>query len=64
MSGLIDKFFMELKTRAASCNFQEKDRLMRGKIVFTVTVKLHELLFLGVDGLTLKKVVKVSMAYG
>ena len=65
MSCLIDKLFTELKTltRAASCNFEEKDRVMRGKIVFTVTVKLQELLFLGVDGLTLKKAVKVSMAY-
>ena len=63
MSCQIDKLFAELKTRAASCNFQEKDRVTRGKIVFTVTVKLQELLFLGVDGLTLKKAVKVSMAY-
>ena len=35
-----DKFLTELKTRAASCNFQEKDRMMRDKIVFTVTGKL------------------------
>ena len=36
-----DKFLEELKTRAASCNFQEKDRMMRDKIVFTVTGKLQ-----------------------
>ncbi|KAL9961182.1 hypothetical protein ACROYT_G030080 [Oculina patagonica] len=39
-----DKFLTELKTRVASCNFQEKDRMMRDKIVFTVTGKLQELL--------------------
>ena len=26
-----DKFLTELKTRAASCNFQEKERMMRDK---------------------------------
>ena len=59
---LFDKFLMELKTRAASCNFQEKDRMMRDKIVFTVTGKLQELL-LRVDGLTLEKAIKVCRAY-
>ena len=57
-----DKFLRELKTRAAPCNFQEKDRLMRDKIVFTLTGKLQELL-LRVEGLTLKKAVKVRRAY-
>ena len=57
-----DKFLTELKTRAASCNFQERDRMMRDKIVFTVTGKLQELL-LRVDGLTLEKAVKVCRAY-
>ena len=51
------KFFTEFKTRAASCNFQERDRMMRDKIVFTVTGKLQELL-LRVNGLTLEKAVK------
>ena len=57
-----DKFLTELKMRAASCNFQEKDRMMRDKIVFTVTGKLQELL-LRVYGLTLEKGVKVCRAY-
>ena len=57
-----DKFLTELKMRAASCNFKEKDRMMRDKIVFTVTGKLQELL-LRVDGLTLEKAVKVCRAY-
>ena len=35
-----DKFLTELKTRAASGNFQEKDRMMTDKLVFTVTGKL------------------------
>ena len=48
-----DKFLTALKTRAASCNFQEKDRMMMDKIVFTVTRKLQEL-FLRVDGFTLE----------
>lgn len=39
-----DKSLTELKTRAASCNFQEKDRMMTDKIVFTVKGKLQELL--------------------
>ena len=52
-----DKFLTELKTRAAACNFLEKDRMLRDKIVFTVTGKLQELL-LREDNLTLKKVVK------
>ena len=51
------KFLTELKTRAAACNFLEKDRMLRDKIVFTVTGKLQELL-LREDNLTLKKVVK------
>ena len=29
-----DKFLTELKTRAASCNFQEKDRMMRQNCVY------------------------------
>ena len=57
-----DKFLTELKTRAASCNFQDKDRMMRAKIVFTVTGKLQELL-LRVDSLTLENAVKVCRAY-
>ena len=57
-----DKFLTELKTRAASCNFQEKDRMTKDKIVFTVTGKLQELL-LRVDGLTLEKAVKLCRAY-
>ena len=52
-----DKFLTELKTRAAACNFLEKDRMLRDTIVFTVTRKLQELL-LREDNLTLDKAVK------
>jgi hypothetical protein len=57
-----DKFLTELKTRATACNFQEKDRMLRDKIVFTVTGKLQELL-LREDKLTLDKAVKVCRAF-
>ena len=57
-----DKFFTELQTRAASCNFQEKDRMLRDKIEFTVTGKLQELFFRE-DGLTLEKALKICRAF-
>ena len=57
-----EKFLTDLKTRAASCNFEEKDRMMRDKIVFTVTGKLQELL-LRVNGSTLEKAMKVCRAH-
>ena len=57
-----DKFLTELETRAASCNFQERDTMIRDKIVFALTGKLQELL-LRVDGLTLEKAVKVCRVY-
>ena len=52
-----DKFLTELKTRAASCNFQEKNRTMREKIVLTVTGQLQELIPRE-DSLRLAKAVK------
>ena len=63
-SRLINKFLTELKTKAAFCNhdIQEKDRMARGKIVFTITVKLQELL-LRVDGFNLEKAVKLCRSY-
>lgn len=57
-----DSFLTDLKTRAASCNFQEPDRMMRDKIVFTVTGKLQELL-LREDKLTLERTIQVCRAY-
>ena len=57
-----DKFLTELKTREAACNFLEKDRMLRDKIVFTVTGKLQELLFRE-DNLTLDKAIKIFRAF-
>ena len=57
-----DSFLTDLKTRAASCNFKEPDRMMRDKIVFTVTGKLQELL-LREDKLTLERTIQVCRAY-
>ena len=56
------KCLTELKTSAAARNFQEKDRMLRDKIVFTVTGKLQELL-LRLDSLTLDKAVKTGRAF-
>lgn len=57
-----DKFLTELKTRASSCNFREaKDRMIRDKVVFTMTGKLQELL-LREDNLTLEKAIKICRA--
>ena len=57
-----DSFLTDLKTRPASCNFKEPDRMMRDKIVFTVTGKLQELL-LREDKLTLERTIQVCRAY-
>ena len=57
-----DSFLTDLKTRAASCNFQEPDRMMRDKIVFSVTGKLQELL-LREDKLTLERTIQVCRAF-
>ena len=56
------KYLSELKTRAAARNFQEKDRMLRDKIVFTMTGKLQEFL-LRLDSLTLDKAVKIGRAF-
>ena len=57
-----DKFLTELKTREAACNFLEKDRKLRDKIVFTVTGKLQDLLFRE-DNLTHDKAIKIFRAF-
>ena len=57
-----DKSLTELKTRAAASNFLKKDRMLRDKIVLTVTGKRQELL-LREDNLTLDKAVKVCRAF-
>ena len=59
---LFNKFLTELKTKAASCYLQEKDRMMRDKIVSKLTGKLQELL-LREDSLTLEKAVNICRAF-
>lgn len=39
-----EEFLTELRKRIESCNFTEKDRMIRDKIVFSSTGKLQELL--------------------
>ncbi|PFX12101.1 Retrovirus-related Pol polyprotein [Stylophora pistillata] len=57
-----DKLFTELLTRITACNFLEKDRMLRDKIVLTVTGKLQELL-LREESLTLEKTLKICRAF-
>ena len=51
-----DNFLTELRTRASSCNFDNKDRMIRDKIVFTVQGKLQ-------DTLSLDKAIQICRAY-
>ena len=58
-----DNFLTELCSRAVSCNFDlTQDRMIRDKIVFTVTGKLQALL-LREDDLDLPKAIKICRAY-
>ena len=57
-----DTFLTKLYSYADSCNFKEKERMIRDKIVFTVTGKQQELL-LRETSLDLKKAVEICRAY-
>ena len=57
-----DAFLTELHSRAASCNFKEKEQLIRDKIVFGVSGKLQELL-LRESNLDLKKAKEICRAF-
>ena len=57
-----DTFLTELRTRAEACDFKEKDRMIRDKIVFTHTGKLQELLLRETD-LTLGKAIDICRAF-
>lgn len=39
-----EHFLTEIRKRVESCNFSDKSRMMRDKIVFSATGKLQELL--------------------
>ena len=55
-------FLTELYSRATSCNFKEKEQLIRDKIVFGVPGKLQELL-LRESNLDLKKAKEICRAF-
>ena len=57
-----DKFVTELRTQAEQCNFQEKEKMIRDKIVFSVPKHLKEKLLRETD-LTLKKALDICQAY-
>ena len=57
-----DVFLTELYSRAASCNFKEKERMIRDKIVFSVSGKLQELL-IRESKLDLKKATEICRAF-
>ena len=57
-----DTFLTELRTRAEACDFKEKDRMIRDKIVFTHTGKLQELLLRETD-LTLGKAIDIYVEH-
>ena len=55
-------FLTELQSRATSCNVKEKDRMIRDKIVFSVSGKLQELLLCETK-LDLKKAIETCPAF-
>ena len=57
-----DSFLTDLRIKAESCNYEEKERMIRDKIVLTVSGQLQELL-LREDKLDLKKTIAVCRAY-
>ena len=62
MEDPFDNFLTELRRRADCCNFKEKDRMIRDKLVFSAKGKLQELL-LREDDLTLEKAIKICRAH-
>ena len=57
-----DIFLTELRNRADACNFEEKDRMIRDKIVFTAKGKIQELLLRDTN-LNLKRAIDICRAY-
>ena len=59
-----DSFLTELRTRAESCKFEDmKERMIRDKIVFTVSGKLQELLLRESEKLDLKRTIEICRSY-
>ena len=57
-----DTFLTELQTRAGACNFHERDRMIRDKIVFSAKGKVQELLLRDAT-LDLPKAIDICRAY-
>ncbi|RUS87639.1 hypothetical protein EGW08_004624 [Elysia chlorotica] len=57
-----DKFVTELRTQAEQCSFEEKEKMIRDKIVFTVPKVMKEKL-LRDTALTLKRAIEICQAY-
>ena len=57
-----DTFLTELRNRAEACNLQEKDRMIRDKIVFTARGKIQELLLRESD-LKLPRAIDICRSY-
>ena len=57
-----DKFATELKAQVEKCNFQEKDKMIRDKVIFTVPKHLKGKL-LREPEITLKKTIDICQAY-
>jgi hypothetical protein len=59
-----DSFLTDLRTKAESCDFGElKDRMIRDKIIFTVSGKLQELLLRESEKLDLAKATEICRAH-
>lgn len=57
-----DAFITELRTKADKCNFLEKDRMIRDKIVFSAEKKLQEKLLREQD-LSLSKAIAIGQSF-
>lgn len=57
-----DKFVTELKGQAEQCNFEERDKMIRDKIVFSVPKHLKEKLLKDIE-LTLKRAIEICQAH-
>ena len=57
-----DLFITKLRTQAEKCNFKDKDRMIRDKLVFTAGKELQERLLLCKE-LTLQKAIEICQAY-
>ena len=64
MSEPFDTFLTDLRTKADSCEFgEQKERMIRDKVIFTTKGKLQELLLRESEKLNLKKAIDICRAY-